>query len=217
MQVRDWRLAAVLFAGALLLVGLYGATQAWLPENGWPTRAALRRMFDLNEEANAPAWYASALWLLAAGLAVETGRGSGRRLWWWSLAALFAFFSLDEAAQVHELAGILIEQKGSARQGVFFYEWVIYGLALAGVLTLAYGRFVLSLPRLVKLLLMAAAAVFLAGAVGLEMLTGAVMSGIVGFPVGLGWKREVAAEELLEMSGVILLIQALLTARRLAA
>jgi hypothetical protein len=168
--------------------------------------------FDLNSENSAPAWYSTSLWLFAAFLALGAAAQSIER-WnrnrWRSLAVVFAFMSLDEAAGIHERIGSVMVY-WIKLTGFFYYVWVIYGFFIVIVLTMIYARFILSLPRQVFLTFVLAAAVFLSGALGLEMTGAAVESGQIDFPFGLDWRKAIALEELAEMIGVIILIFGLL-------
>src|SRR5687768_11951693 len=89
-----------------------------------PAVELLVGFLSLSYEGNVPTWYASSLLLLCAvmpGLIASEipAAGSGRRHWW-ALAILFAFMSLDEAAEIHEHLGGLI-----GTGGVLYFDWVI--------------------------------------------------------------------------------------------
>jgi hypothetical protein len=180
---------------------------------------AVSVFFNLNAEHSAPTWFSSSLWLLAALLGLSASSRSSRqvdRRRWRSLAALFAFLSLDESAGVHEKMGSLLGDH-IALTGALHYVWVLYGILFLVIVALFYARFVASLPRAVTVLILAGALVFLAGALGVEMLSAAVESGTTEFPAGLNWPRAIALEETLEMLGVVLVIQGLLLFLRLTA
>jgi hypothetical protein len=83
----------------------------------------------------------------------------------------------------------------------------LFGIPLAAILVLAYWRFVLTLPRQTKRLVIAAGALFVAGALGAEMVAGLWES-----RNGADTHRYeliTAAEEFLEMTGVLVFIYAL--------
>lgn len=69
----------------------------------------------------------------------------------------------------HSIA-ILRDRLGTS--GIFFFAWVIPGLIAVAVLAVLFGRFVFHLPAPVRGLVFAAAALYLAGALGLEMAGG---------------------------------------------
>lgn len=209
---------AALLAIAIVLVALY-VVSLLLPGGAAdggaaPALHAFRELFDLNGEANLPAWYTGLLWLFAAlsalGVAVQVRLRRERHAGYWqSLSILFLFMSLDESAQLHERIGAILEG-WMLFSGFLYYVWVIYGMTLVGFLIIVYSRFLLSLPAEVKFTIIVSAVVFLSGALGLEMLGAAVDSGEVEFPAGLNWVRAVILEEFLEMTGIILLIYGLM-------
>ncbi len=64
----------------------------------------IERLFALGEEANVPTWFSSLLWFLNFFVAYRCSRlesNLGRYLWF-SIAALFLSFSIDETAMIHE-------------------------------------------------------------------------------------------------------------------
>ncbi len=93
--------------------------------------------------------------------------------------------------------------------GVLEYAWVIPGLVGVIVLGLVYARFLSKLPRRTWRLLACAAALFLAGALGVELLGGwwasANGKGNVVYVV------LTSIEELLELSGLAVLVYGLLS------
>ena len=92
--------------------------------------------------------------------------------------------------------------------GVLHYAWVLPGMAFVGLIGIIYLRFLLSLPRKTQRLFVLSAFVFVLGAIGVEMLSGASASqaGEETFDYAL----IVTIEEFLEMLGVVVLIRALL-------
>ena len=129
---------------------------------GWPE--PLVELLSLSFERNVPTWYASALLVLAsAGFARCAEREPSERAWW-GLAAIFAYASLDEAIEIHEHLGLLVS--GS---GVLYFGWVIPGAAIAAALGLALLRFFLRLPIIEQRRFALAAALYLGGALGMEL------------------------------------------------
>lgn len=182
--------------------------------DGGERRRAIYGIFDLNAEGAAPAWFSSMLWAGAAALAARCGLAAAQSrrdtARWMVLAALFLFLSADEAASIHEVVGLFLE-RGVSGSGPFYYVWVWYGIALVLVVGLLFFRFVMRLPARTRRAVFAAAAVYCAGALGVEMLGAAVEDRTLsGFPLGADWSQAIAVEEGLEMLGVILLIGGLL-------
>ena len=168
--------------------------------------------FNLNFENNVPTFFATFMLVACAVLLAITARqyaaAGGGAAWWKWLAILFAFLAVDEDASLHEL---LIEP---AREylpvtGPLYFAWVVpYGLAVL-VVGLIYLRFVWSLPARTRRLFVAAGSVYLIGALGFEFAGGDYLSR-AGATEDLRYSFLVAAEESLEMSGIVLFIYALL-------
>jgi len=81
---------------------------------GEPSRV-FQRWISLNEEANIPTWFSSSQLLMVAGaLAVAAlygnlSRGPSRKLLY-ALSAVFAFFSMDDTAMIHEGTNTILSQ-----------------------------------------------------------------------------------------------------------
>lgn len=167
--------------------------------------------FDLDAEANVPTYF-SCLQLLAAsflaGLIASTVRRSGAAFagHWGMLSVIFAYLSLDEFMMLHEQLARLPFLP--AKEGVFFYAWVIPGLVIVAVFGALYTRFFWALPTRSKVWFAASGALFVGGAIGVEMMGGLYASqhGEISFTKAM----IIAVEETFEMSGVALFIYALL-------
>lgn len=177
---------------------------------GWPEWIV--ELLSLSFEGNVPTWYASALLVLSsAGFARCAERQPAERepaerepaeRAWWGLAALFAYASLDEAIEIHEHLGALVSGRG-----VLYFGWVIPGALIAALVALSLLRFFLRLPAIERRRFALAAALFLGGALGMEL--------------PLGWWTERAGddnlvygmldwvEETMELAGVTTLLLAL--------
>lgn len=174
------------------------------------------RFFNMGSEANLPA-YVSALYLLmAAGLLAIIGRrtserprGEGNRLsrWhWWGLAIGFLIMSFDEAAQIHEgvVGAFLLETLGRG-EGIFYYVWYVVYVPLLLIIGLVYVPFLRRLPRRYASWFLLSGAVFVGGAVGIEMVESYLSYSRQG-----GQSVSRLFEETCEMLGVALFIHALL-------
>lgn len=166
-------------------------------------------LLDLDTEASLGTWFSCSLLLLAGILTLvqaDGRRGSGRG-WvrgWRFLGIILIAASLDEVAGFHE----------SLNTDPYFMSlvghWTVAGAVLAAVLAIAFVPFLWSLPLRTRTLFLAAGAVYVAGAVGVEFATiGYERAGqLMTLPYNL-WN---APEEGLEMAGVILYLYALLDA-----
>lgn len=178
---------------------------------------------DLNAEGT-PAAYFSALGFLATALVAwylrrEAKEGRERRFWTLT-ALLLAFFSLDEAASIHE-GFVVVGRQFVPQEGIFYFTWwAPYLLLLAPVLLVLLPG-LMRLPARTRRGLIAAGCLFLAGALGLELIESKVADQITAAPGAaetlrlrfqFAWLTLV--EECLEMVAVAL---ALLTLLRHAA
>lgn len=168
--------------------------------------------FDLEGEANFPAWYGSVLLLLCAILsaaiaALRSGERHSLHWQWLGLAVIFLGMSADEVAVIHELT-IAPLRKVLGLGGLLWHSWVILGAAMVVLVGLIYLPFLARLPRATAGRILAAGLVFVSGAIGLEMIGGAMIEahGRTNLPYVL----VMSCEEAAEMAGLILYIRALL-------
>ncbi|MCA1490356.1 hypothetical protein I6F11_05420 [Ensifer sp. NBAIM29] len=180
---------------------------------------------NLDEEANIPTWFASCLLLSAAGLLLLTART--KRLlqdrftvYWYGLSLMFLYLSLDETASLHELAmaptRALLDISGPLYAG-----WVIPAALAFLTLVLLYSRFLLALPRATLGWFAFAGALYVGGAVGMELVAWGHIYPAYVAKFG-NWSEIVDmpfvvvshVEEIIEMTGVIVFIHALLNCLR---
>lgn len=203
------RLVAVVLA--LHVVGIV-VERVW----GVPRDSGLLRQLDLNAEGNATSWFGSLLLLVAAVVAHVIAAstraddpGQARR--WTALSVLLAVMSLDESAQLHDLATGPLRRALDTDLGLFHFAWVLPGSLLLALALCYLAPLSRSLERDERLRLLRAAAVYVTGAVVLEMLGGLVVDVDVD-ERGYTWPYLTAltVEESLELIGAALLIGALL-------
>lgn len=222
------RIAGLLYILAALFAAL-GLLGDWLgsvssAEYIWP----LLRQFDFVEEGNLVNWYQSGALLLcallAAVVAAVAGRGIRNYRWHWAgIAAVFLFLSADESAQLHEttLTPFLqdaairfghgnVAEAGDAHVGPAMKKayWMLPYLVVLLGLAIAYARFIRDLPAATRTQLILAAALYLSGAVGTELLTNLLSDWLGGQTLVYQVINNVS--ELLEMLGVALSARALL-------
>lgn len=134
-----------------------------------PAVEAAVELLSLSYEANVPTWYASSLLLtcalLLAVIAADVGaRGGPHRARWIGLAIGFAVMSLDEAVQLHEHLGGLV-----GAGGLLYFDWVIPAAAVIAVLGAVYVPLLRDLPARRRRQVVVAAALYLGGAVAMEL------------------------------------------------
>ena len=176
-----------------------------------PNVKGLVPLFDLNGEGNAPAWYAATT-LFIAGLllgviaAAEWQRRAPYRFHWTGLALIFGFFSVDEAARIHELTIKPLNDTLGTR-GFLTFSWVIPYAALLLIGGFLYRRFIRDLEPGARRSMILAGLVYVGGAMGVEMLSGGVAERWGGESVMFAAATTV--EETLEMAGIAIFIHAL--------
>jgi hypothetical protein len=190
--------------------------------------ARLMQRFDLGHEPSIPALYSSIALLAASVLLLTIGvakRNTRDRFayHWLALAAIFLVLAIDEAVMFHEM---LVNSMRDAFQlgGIFFFPWVIPAMFAVLIVGLLYLRFLAHLEPRTRWLFVAAATLFVGGAVGMEMVAGVIIeehgvatvgdaSSEVIEEVGAASIRHTIVqtiEESLEMLGVVVFIYALL-------
>lgn len=181
---------------------------------GHETVYGLVDLFDVNKEANMPSTYSAfalmfcAVLLAVIGLAKKAEKQPFR--WHWlGLAALFFFLSFDECAVIHEK---LIERMRESYHlsGGLYFGWVIpYGIATV-VIGFAYLRFLFcGIRGWTRIHFIVAGAVYITGALVLEMCGGRVAELYGGDEMNPIHALYYSIEEFLEMAGILLFIHAL--------
>ena len=170
------------------------------------------RLFNLDGEGNAPAWFSSLLLIACAAVLWIITAGVRRRrqpfvAHWGALAAGFTFMSLDETAGIHDaVVGQAIEDRFHPPGYALYFA--VPGAVITFAVLLAYLLFLRHLPHRFRVLFVVAGMLYVGGAVGMESVGGAV-GGTYGWN---SWALHlcVFAEETLEMVGVALFLYALL-------
>jgi hypothetical protein len=203
--------AAALTAIVAALVVLNAVAQ-WmeLSTSGGLREIALR--FDLDRENTVPAWYASTtLFSAAVLLALITlvkKRRDGCYLWHWALLALvFVCMAIDESTSSHEILIVPLRRFFHAG-GVFYFAWVIPAFFAVAIFALGYVKFLAHLVPRTRYLFLIAGAVYVGGALGVELIGGALAESH-GF-ASLRYIAVMTLEEVMEMMGVVIFIYALL-------
>ncbi len=171
----------------------------------------LVKLFNFDLETNIPTLYSVVALLFASLLLLMITREHKQAhqpyAAWLGLMLLFLFLAIDEFASIHEHFSYTLHDSLET-SGLFFYVWVVpYGVAFI-LFSLLYLKFLMRLPSRSRLLFILSGGIFVAGAIGMEM-------------VG-GWYHELygdqtlvyallySCEEFLEMFGIALFIYALL-------
>jgi hypothetical protein len=162
----------------------------------------LTNLFDVDVEDSFPTWYSASSLLFAAGLFLTIATRKRRECerwaaYWCGLGIGFLILSIDEIAGLHETINTVLP-----------YSWAIPGLCMAAGVGLVYSEFLYRLPRRTGILMAASACIFLGGAAIIEMASDPHFA--AHGPHNLSYNLFNAAEEGLEMLGVVLLVYTLL-------
>lgn len=170
------------------------------------------RVIHLDSEVSVGTWFAQVLWLAVAvvlGVVAAAGRRRADRWWrhWLGLSLLAVYLSVDEGAAVHEQATLVLRRVPGLADAVPGPAWVL-GAGVVGVVLLAvYVRFLRALPARTRTLLVAGAAVAVAGAVGAEIVN--VVYADSRGTRSVGYHALAAFEEALEKLGLGIVLFAL--------
>ncbi|WP_148045472.1 hypothetical protein [Salinisphaera orenii] len=185
--------------------GIVAAKMLYRPDGVY----GLYALVDLNGDSSVPTWYAAFTLLLCAGLLALHGhysrqRGDANAFHWRLLAWVFALMSVDEVARIHEVVGSFlgaqIKPAVGELNGFFHFDWVAAGVVFTLIVALFYIPFLLRLPRRVAGGLMLAGAIFVGGALVVEIFNARTQ---YLFDVhSVYYQMGTVVEECLEMLGV---------------
>ncbi|MCC6559162.1 MAG: hypothetical protein IT372_40065 [Polyangiaceae bacterium] len=203
---RTW-LRRILLAAMALVTGAGLLVELLRVPLDLRTRRGALPLLSLSYEGNVPTWYSSALLLVCALLLAVIAAGALRseapyRRHWGLLSAIFLYISMDETASIHEGASGWIRLSG-----VLYYSWVIPAGSIVAALGVSYLGFLWHLPRRTRIQFIAAGAIYVTGALVMELPLGywTEQHGTdnLGYAV-IDW-----AEEALEILGVTLFLLSL--------
>lgn len=176
------------------------------------------RIINVDNDLSLPSWFSAVLLLFSSALLAviayskksETSPRYGRH--WAALAIIFLFLCCDEMIRIHErIANVLVwpalDALGIVPAAMLSNPWVLVYGPLVLVFVLAYLGFWLDLPARVKWLFFAAGALYVGGALGVELATAWYNAANNDFGIFL----TTHLEELMEMLGAIVFIYALMT------
>lgn len=125
---------------------------------------------------------------------------------WTGLATIFALMSLDESMAFHEMMTKPIRELLDT-SGLLYSAWVLPAIGFVLILSVTYSRFLFYLEARFRTQFIIAGGVYLLGVLGMEMVGGAYVSA-KGYD--MSYSILATVEEVLEMSGIVLFIAALL-------
>jgi hypothetical protein len=129
-------------------------------------------LLSLSYETNLPTWYASTL-LAVCGLSLFAiaDQAASDRGWWRALGAIFLYISFDEAVEIHENLGGWF-----GGEGLLYFDWVIPASIIVAVLGAVFLPFLFRLAPLERRRFVLAGAIYVGGALVLELPLGLVAS-----------------------------------------
>lgn len=213
LSIGPWTVTGPLLMVAILLVCISFGMQSYRLISHHEHVFGLP-MFNLDREENIPALFSTGLLLMASALlafiaVLERSNRSADVSKWSILAAGFLLMGMDESLSLHEhMIEPMRRLLGGHDLGIFYFAWVIPAIGLVVALGIFFIPFMLRVPRRTGLGIAISAAIYLTGALGVELVE--------------GWWREghghrnityhlmVSVEEGMEMIGVIAFLHVLL-------
>lgn len=172
----------------------------------------LVNLFNVDAEANIPTWFASVSLMACSGLLaaiaqIQSHESTTKASDWRTLAGIFLFLSIDELASLHEL---LIDPVRDTLgvTGIFYFAWVIPYIVLVVLLGIRFLKFLTQLPAQTRHSFILAGALYVGGALGMEMIDGLYAS--VYGKANFTYAAMTNLEEFLEMLGIVVFIHSLL-------
>ena len=204
-------IASLVLIGAMANYAIYNV----VPDPEHPIADVLKR-FDLGHEPSIPAFYSAIIMLAAAATAAflsvyDNHAENGRRFSWRLLTLVLVLLAIDEVVMFHEMGTAAMEQLGL--NGQLYFSWVIPGSIFAAVVGISFTKLLLTLGWRTRSLFVASGAIFLSGAVGMELIAGVIFAGAESELEALSSVSHVlsqAVEEGLEMIGMALFLCTLL-------
>ena len=205
--------ASAVLVGVFITAGaLAVASNLAAPADGWGLVVAKAlRQFDLDREANIPTWYQSSALLVCAGLLWITAgvpQEERQRRHWRRIALVFVGLSIDEAAALHEMTITPLRSMLGARD-FLASAWVVPGTLFVLVFALLSVRFLAALPARTRWQFVAAGAIYVGSALGLECLEAHMLE--TSGARALGFQATSFTQESGELLGILMFGFALLS------
>ena len=171
-------------------------------------------LFNMDKEMNLPTLYSVGLLTGCASIIKLINKKKGKVRenivkQWNTLHWIFLFLALDEAFQIHEI--LIIPDLKPLLPALLTIVWVIpYGI-LVIFLMFYFRPLIISLPHRIKTLFFISGAIYISGALGVEMIGSyLVRTGDIRLH-GLSYGLITTLEESMEIFGLILFIYSLLS------
>lgn len=198
----------------LLLANTGGQFLRFLVGEDNPYLRKLILLVHFDHEGNLPTYFSVLLLLLIAALLALIAELNRKHMHphvskWMTLSGGFLYIAFDEAFQIHEkLIWPFQRLIGEDNLGIFYFAWVIPAIFIVIMLGLFFLKFLLYLSVTERNRFLLAAALYLGGAIGMELIGGRHVE-LYG-EENWGYSTITTLEESLEMAGLIFFIWALL-------
>ncbi|WP_210463530.1 hypothetical protein [Rufibacter roseolus] len=167
--------------------------------------------FYMDSEGNVPAFFSTSILFFSAFLfflisKAKKSTGDPFYKHWAGLSLIFCLLACDEGFQFHEMLAIPFNTLKPT--GIFLFSWVLGAGLFVVIFSIAYIRFLLSLPAKYSRNFFLAGLIFISGTLGMEMVGGWIVENYGR--EGILYSVIFTIEETLEITGIILLINTLL-------
>ncbi len=169
--------------------------------------------FNFDRESNFPTLYSAlalgfSSYLLAIITLIKKSQNARYAKHWKALSIIFIFLAIDEICSIHEVSIPFLRHAINAK-GILYFTWVVPAFILLIVFLVIFRKFIFSLPLKIKVLFIASGAVYVSGALGMELI-GGYIADTYGFN-NTFYGIVSSIEEILEMLGIVIFIHGLLT------
>lgn len=171
----------------------------------------LTQFFDVGIEDNIPTIYSVVALIFAGVVCFVTWRiiknlKAKDPIYWLILGIVMVFLGFDEGATIHETIGSWVKRNYHG-EGYFRWLWVVPYSVLTAWFAAAYFPFLMRLPSKTRLGLILSGAIFVGGAIGVEMISAAEYEAAKDAGVrSLQYYLLYSLEEFMEMLGIALFI-----------
>ncbi|MCH7973247.1 MAG: hypothetical protein IH949_05085 [Bacteroidetes bacterium] len=169
-------------------------------------------LINVDKEKNFPTWFASLNILFCSILlfiisSVKRKTRDSFFYHWFTLSIIFLLMATDEIMQLHEQ--VITPIRGLLNTtGYLYITWVIPGILFGILFLVVYLKFLIHLPRQIKVLFIMSGLIYVSGAIGFEII-GSNHIYYYG-QNNISYALLTAGEEFLEMSGILLFTYTLL-------
>lgn len=167
------------------------------------------RHISLDGELNVATWYSSALMLAASMLTLVASRiepEPKQRPYWLAIATVMLLMSIDETASFHESFITLLD--GWAQYSDYLhFSWVVLGAPFVLLFAAFSIPFLLRLDRNTAVRIVIAGALFVFGALVLEMIDGAIQ--VRYGAESLAYRMGAMSEDIFELVGMTVFVAAM--------